>query len=158
MNAVRTTLTRDHRELDGLLQAISDDATAPASGIPLQSTWSEFENRLSSHMAAEESELLPLVAAGHPLEAARMRSEHDQIRQLVSGLGVAIDLHAARQPAIEALVRLLRNHARREDRVLYEFAGRDASSAVHFNISSALRAAGRAIVARTAVHSSASGK
>ena len=96
-------------------------------------------------MEAEERELLPLVEAAHPLEVARTLAEHAQIRQLVAELGVAIELHTARQPAIEGLIELLREHALREDHVLYEFAGCKASSAVYDKISSVLRAAQHAI-------------
>lgn len=130
---------------------------APESAAPLQATWGQFETRLTSHMEAEERELLPLVEAAHPLEVARTLAEHAQIRQLVAELGIAIDLHAARQPAIEGLIKLLRAHALREDHVLYEFAGSKAPSAVYDKISSVLRAARSAIVGSGAAVSDAHG-
>ncbi len=156
MNPIRTSLTHDHRELDALLQRLSEDAMAPERAAPLQATWGQFETRLTTHMEAEERELLPLVEAA-PLEVTHTLVEHAQIRQLVAELGIAIDLHAARQPAIEGLIKLLRAHALREDHVLYEFAGSKAPSAVYDKISSVLRAARSAIVGSGAALSDSHG-
>jgi hypothetical protein len=141
MNDVKARLTQDHEELDALLRCLAEDAAAPECCAPLQSTWCQFESRLLCHMDAEERYLLPLVEASHPAEAARMRLEHVRIRELVCELGIAIELHTARQPAIDALIKLLHEHAQREDLILYELAGERASTAVEQGIAGMLRSA-----------------
>ncbi len=97
-------------------------------------------------MDAEERHLLPLLETSHAREVAEVRAEHARIRQLVSELGVAIELHAARQPAIEELVETLRSHSEHEDRVLYRLV--DAPAHVRDKIGVALRAAARLTGAR----------
>jgi hypothetical protein len=139
MNDIKARLAQDHLELDALLRCLAEDASAPECGAPLQSTWSRFEGRLLGHMDAEERYLLPLIEGSHPSEVERIRLEHVRIRQLVSELGVAIELHAARQPAIDALVKLLHDHAQREELTVYELAGQRASAVLQNRIASMLR-------------------
>ena len=141
MNDVKARLTQDHKELDALLRCLAEDAAAPADCAPLLSTWSQLETRLLGHMDAEEQYLLPLIEASHPAEVARTRREHVRIRQMVYELGVAIELHAVRQPAIDALVALLHDHAQREDLILYELAGERASTLLQHRVANLLRAA-----------------
>jgi iron-sulfur cluster repair protein YtfE (RIC family) len=151
VNEIKRRLIQDHREIDALLQSLSEDATAPGRA-PLQSTWSQLENRLICHMEAEEHFLLPLIADAHPTEVTRTRREHVQIRHLISELGVAVDLHTARQPAIDALISVLRDHANKEDSVLYGFAGDEASSSIHEKLSKLLLAGQQAIVGAPSSH------
>jgi hemerythrin-like domain-containing protein len=141
MNDLKARLTQDHQEIDALLRSLSEDAAAPERSEPLHSTWCQFETRLLCHMDAEERYLLPLIEASDAEEAARTRLEHVRIRQMVYELGVAIELHSARQPAIDALVQLLHEHARREDLILYELAGERASSVIQRRIANMLRSA-----------------
>jgi len=141
MNDIKARLTQDHQDIDALLRCLAEDAAAPECRAPLQSTWGQFETRLLGHMDAEERHLLPLIEATCPDEAARTRLEHVRIRHMVYELGVAIELHAARQPAIDALVKLLHEHAQREDVILYELAGQRASIVHQDRITSMLRAA-----------------
>ena len=149
MNDIKTRLTEDHREIDALLRCLSEDVAAPDCCLPLQSTWCQFESRLLSHMDAEEQYLLPLIAASHPAEAARTRLEHQRIRQAVSELGVAIELHAARQASVDTLVKLLHDHAHREDLILYELAGQRVSTVLQSRIVGLLRYALQRALQRT---------
>jgi len=146
MNQVRVRLDQDHRELNALLLRLSQDASAP-SDEAMRATYSELERRLLTHMDAEEQYLVPLVEASHPAQAQCTRSEHEQIRQLLSELGIAVDLHAVRQPAISELIRVLHEHAEREDRTLYRFAGDKASVAVQHRIVTRLKEAAQFAVA-----------
>jgi hemerythrin superfamily protein len=146
MTDVRLQLTKDHAELDALLRCLSEDTVAPECGA-LQATWSQFETRLLAHMDAEERYLLPLVEVSQPAEAAHTRMDHARIRQLVSELGVAIELHTARQPAIEELIAMLRKHAAHEETVLYQLGNERAPAPIQDAISAALKAAARLTVA-----------
>ncbi len=146
MNDIQAHLDQDHRELSQLLARLSQDARDP-SGLELQATWSELEHRLLAHLYAEEQYLLPLVEASHPEQAERTRREHEMIRRLVAELGVAVELHSVREPAISELVRTLDEHAEWEDSALYRLAGEKASVAVQHRIALALREATRMTVA-----------
>ena len=126
MNQVGLHMAEDHRELEALLKRLADDAQAPECEA-LHLTWCELESRLLGHMAAEEHYLLPLIETSHPAQAARTFTEHDEIRRQVSELGVAIELHSVRQPAIDGLIRTLQAHAQYEDETLYPLAGDGAS-------------------------------
>ncbi len=146
MNPVQTRLDQDHVELRLLLLRLSQDARDP-SGSALRATWNELEPRLLVHLDAEEQYLLPLVEGSHPAQADCTRSEHAQIRRMLSELGVAIELHTAREPMINELIRTLDEHAEREDRTLYRFAGEKASVAVQHRIAEMLREALRSVIA-----------
>ena len=140
MNQIGQQMANDHQELEALLKRLADDAVAPECGA-LQCTWGELESRLLTHVAAEEHYLLPLIEASHPAEVARTFSEHKQIRHQVSELGLAIELHAVRNPAIEELIRTLQAHARYEEQTLYSLAGDKASTALQHRISALLKTA-----------------
>ncbi len=147
MNPVAAKLRKDHDELERLLQRLAD-AAAAAAPAELSASWSALEGRLIRHMEVEERFLLPLIEASDPLEVERIRREHTQIRDLLVELGVAVDLHTAREQNILQLIELLRTHAAHEDAALYALAGDKASSAVQHSISAALKSALRT-VART---------
>ncbi len=142
MNQVRLHMAEDHRELERLLKRLSDDAQAPECAA-LHCTWCEFESRLLGHMAAEEDYLLPLIEASHTAEVTRTLAEHKQIRRQVSELGVAIELHTVRQPAIEELIRTLQAHAHYEDQTLYPLAGEEAPPVLQQRLSAMLKSAMR---------------
>ena len=146
MNPVRQRLDQDHRELRQLLLRLAEDAHDP-SGSALRTTYSELERRLLAHLEAEEQYLLPLVEGSHPAQADCTRSEHAQIRRLVSELGLAIELHSAREPMISELIRTLDEHAEREDRTLYRFADEKASVAVQHRIAVMLKEAVQLVIA-----------
>jgi hemerythrin superfamily protein len=147
MNPVQTRFDQDHRDIEALLE---DLAHCAASSSPaLEATFNDLERRLMAHMDAEEQYLLPLVEVSYPAESERTRLEHARIRQLVSQLGLAIELHAVREPQIAELVQLLREHAEREDRTVYDFAGERASSAVEHRLASLLKAVAHSALSGT---------
>lgn len=140
MNSIRAKLAQDHEALDSLLRCLAQDAQAPCRGS-LETTWNAFEGRLLRHMDAEESFLLPLVEASHPAEVERTLAEHRQIRDLVAQLGLAIELHTARQPQVLELIRMLGKHAAHEDETLYQLAGDKASTTVARSLFKGLKTA-----------------
>ncbi len=139
MSSVRARLVKDHVSLDALLVKLAEDAQA-TDRQALQQTWSDLEKRLIAHLDAEERYLLPLVEFDNPLEVARTRREHAEIRDLLAELGLAIELHTARQPDVQRLIDMLRAHAEHEESALYSLAGNKASSAVEHSIASTLKA------------------
>lgn len=142
MNQVRIRLVEDHERLDALLVRLTQEAE-DSDRQALQATWSDFEKRLSAHIDAEERYLLPLVESDNPSEAARTRHEHGEIRDLIADLGLAIELHTAREPDICRLVNVLRAHAKHEEAALYTLAGDKASISVEHSVLTTLKAVWR---------------
>jgi len=120
------------------LRCLAEDARAPVPGA-LQATWTRFEGKLIRHMEAEEQLLLPLLEASDAAEVARIRGEHARIRDSLTELGVAVELHTVRESHIRDLIALLAAHAKHEDAALYRVAGEKASSAVEHGIARMLR-------------------
>lgn len=138
MNPVAVRLTRDHQELDALLRCLAEDARAPMPGA-LQATWAKFEAKLIRHMEAEERFLLPLLEASDPAEVVRIRMDHARIRDSLTELGIAVELHTIRESHVSELIALLQEHARHENAALYRLAGEKASAAVEHGIAHLLR-------------------
>lgn len=138
MNSIRAKLAKDHEELDALLRRLAEDIESPSKG-ELQATWAAFETRLIRHLEAEERFLLPLLEASNPAEVARTRAEHALIRDAIAELGIAVELHSAREPNITELIGFLRQHAKHEDEALYQLAGEVASVSVEHSIFETLK-------------------
>ena len=120
------------------LMRLAEDAEAPDAAL-LEASWDALEARLLRHLEAEETYLLPLLEASHPTEVARTRAEHGHIRDVVSALGISIELHSVRKPELLGLVELLNAHAAYEDTELYPLAGDRASVAVAHSITTKLK-------------------
>lgn len=129
----REQLLAEHRFLDEQYQALLE--AARASDLQTLSTlWTGFERRLSAHMAGEERYILALLEPKHPQIVRSLREEHHKIRNLIAKIGVSTDLHAVRLRALEDLGELLRDHAAREDKSIYQMAARqiDGSDLLRF--------------------------
>jgi hemerythrin-like domain-containing protein len=87
--------------------------------VELRCEWALFERELNEHLELEEKELIPRFRRDWPAEAAQICHEHEQIRGSLAELGIALDLHALRVPAVQAFVDLLRAHAGREEALFY---------------------------------------
>ena len=102
------------REL--LASAHTDDHRAVVAA------WWEVEAELLDHMAAEEEVILPLYQRHSPDDAKRILDDHAQIRELVTPVGVEIELHEARARRLRVLVEALDAHADHGDRLMYPWA------------------------------------
>lgn len=119
--SVHARLLEEHEALDAALERLlaayrtnDRDAASEAFG--------EFQCHLADHLDLEERLLLPELALVRPREAEQLRTEHRAIRQRVDELGIGVDLHVTRIGAIEGLAQMLRDHAAREDHLLYRWA------------------------------------
>jgi hypothetical protein len=126
-------LAKDHEEIDALLESLAEDIESPGKG-ELTATWATFESRLIRHLEAEERFLLPLLEGRNPDEVERTRADHAHIRDAIAELGIAIELHTAREPHITELIRFLRAHAKHEDEALYRLAGDQAPEHVQHSV------------------------
>jgi hemerythrin-like domain-containing protein len=89
------------------------------------SIWDGFTARLEDHMQFEETSLLDDFAASSAEArgtAKELRDEHARIRASLLDLGVLLQLHQLSRNAIESLVAVIRDHARRENLTLYPWA------------------------------------
>jgi hypothetical protein len=116
-----------HRRIERLLEGMKIECR---KGDPraLCAQWTDFEGDLNDHMAAEEEFLLPPFGEQHPDEAAFIGEDHARIRELLSELGLQVDLHCVRAEGIDQMVERLREHARREDALLYPWAAENLAS------------------------------
>lgn len=91
----------------------------------MSTLWTEFERYLDLHMVGEERFVLAPLELKHPEIVRKIREEHQAIRDLIATIGVSTDLHAVRLKALEDLGLLLREHANREDKTIYQLAARE---------------------------------
>jgi hypothetical protein len=117
----RYNLLATHGRLQSLIDGVSNGLR---SGDPwvAQRAWAKLETAVIDHVAAEERDLLVEYAAAHPIEAGRIRKEHDKIRATLGDLGVAVELHTVGEEAVLALGRMLAEHAAHEERTVYQWA------------------------------------
>jgi hypothetical protein len=118
---VRSLLSDDHAHLQQLLAAIVVRARN-ADHAELRADWQRFERDVNSHLEVEEQEILPVFALRHSEEAQALLEEHGRIRADLVELGVELDLHCLRAEKVASFVDLLRDHAAREDSLLYAWA------------------------------------
>jgi hypothetical protein len=137
---LRTLLSQDHARLDQLfdrlLAAFHADDREEAAVL-----WNAFETGLEAHMVLEEQRILPEFAKVDSAEAAQLAREHVAIRSSLAELGVAMDLHQTKAAAIDRLVGDLREHAKREDALMYRWASSNLSGDVETSVRSQLLAA-----------------
>jgi len=104
---------------DLLARAHTDDPRA------LALSWIEVEAELLDHMAAEEELILPAYAVHAPEDARRIRAAHLRIQELVTPIGVDVELHEVRLARLRQLVELLEAHSASEDAAMYPWAVRN---------------------------------
>jgi hemerythrin superfamily protein len=117
-----------HRRLemkcrDMLAWAYTDDTRG------LAAAWSELVAELSDHMTAEEDAILPRYAEHAPEHAKRIRDDHARIRELLTSLGVELDLHEARATRLRQLAEAIEAHAQFEDTTMYPWARSNLTTA-----------------------------
>jgi hemerythrin-like domain-containing protein len=112
-----------HREIDAQLARLIH-VSRRGDYEELRAGFKTLEGFLLEHMDDEERTVLPEMARELPNEAAAIRAEHDEIRTLLGNLGVGIDLRLFRVDTAEALAERLRDHANREDALMYTWAAR----------------------------------
>jgi hemerythrin-like domain-containing protein len=118
---LRAMLTRDHRELDQLFDALSNAVHADARDDTIR-LWAAFDDDLCRHMALEEKYILPVLRQEDAVEAAQLSREHDELRAKLADLGIGVDLHQMRAETVSDFIAQLRRHAQREEALAYRWA------------------------------------
>jgi len=84
--------------------------------------WNALDSGLELHMALEERLILPEFAKVDPVEAAALTREHVAIRASLTELGIGVDLHCTNVELVERFLRVLEDHAKREEALMYRWA------------------------------------
>lgn len=121
--STRTRFLADHEQLELLLRELIA-AFETGDRDVAREVYRKFDVALAEHLAIEEEQLFPELSTTEPGEVTQLRTEHAAIRRRLDELGIGVDLHLTRLPAIRALVDDLHAHALREDRLLYPWADR----------------------------------
>lgn len=143
---LRDRLLDDHTRLNGLLTRLLA-AFEANDREDMATLWTQLDTGLAAHMDAEEKYLLPVLARTEPAEARDIIAEHADIRSRMLDLGMRVDLHTIRLDAGKELIDLLREHASKEDEILYGFADQHIDAETRGSV---LRAIGAAAVKSTA--------
>ena len=134
---LRRLLLTEHAHLEQLFEDLiaafrAGDRQASAA------LWTTFENDFESHMALEEQLIFPEFAKLEPAEAAALTREHAAIRACLSELRPGVYLHCTNVDAVESFIRVLEEHAKREDALMYRWARRNLRQNVQAMIRSQL--------------------
>lgn len=117
----RALLVEDHERLEQIFVDLKA-AFALGDREEVARLWSAFDAGLTSHMAAEEEHVIELFRKVDPTEADAILKEHAKIRASLADLAVRIDLHMVRKLEADDLIELIRDHARRENALMYLWA------------------------------------
>jgi len=128
-DSIRDMLASDHVRLEELFRDVLR-RLALDDRDETRAAWAEFERGLSAHLEVEEKMVLPPFSLAFPDEAAAIRAEHEKIRARLLDLGVSVDLHCIRMSDASDFIRELRDHARREDALMYRWADQNLEAAV----------------------------
>ncbi len=120
-NGPRLLLADHHRGLEAAYNALLA-ATYADDPRDLVARFGIFEHAILEHIHAEEEEILPAYERYAPVEARRIRDEHERIRHWLTKLGVDVDLHEIRVATMRELIAALRAHAAFEDASMYPWA------------------------------------
>jgi len=121
MNDLKQRLSGDHAELAQQLQALARSVDANDAACDLGQCWADFEASLRDHLDTEERSIFPVLASAHRAEIEALRAEHQLIRNTLTDLGLAVELHTLRKAAVDDLIAFLDQHAARENDSLYEW-------------------------------------
>lgn len=129
VDSIREQLEADHVRLEALF-AETLRRLAQDDRDETRAAWNAFERGLEAHLDAEEKLILPAFAYAHPAEAEAIRAEHGGLRAELLRLGVDVDLHAIRLDAASDFIRRLRDHAVREDALMYRWADENLEATI----------------------------
>lgn len=120
-HAALVPLSRDHHDV--LVQVLWLRRAAAGRPEALRRTAADFlayfREEMLGHMSDEEDVLLPAVETDEPAGAARIRSEHAEIRSLAVRAEGCLDEAGTLAPLALDLAKLLDDHVRFEERAFF---------------------------------------
>lgn len=123
MENIRDVMTADHRQCDDLFAAV-EHALARAAWSDAGAEFDRLRDAMSCHFDAEEAILFPAFEAQTGMSTGPtrvMRSEHDQMRELlVAAEKALVERDAEDYSGIaETLLIMLQQHNMKEENILY---------------------------------------
>ena len=122
-------LRREHQRLEALFSDLLDQF-ADGTERDLRAAWAEVEQGLLSHLEFEEQLILPHFAQVDALETQALRAEHARLRETLAELAVGVDLRLVQLGLLRQLIGWLREHAGREDKLLYRWVDNEMAQIV----------------------------
>jgi hypothetical protein len=116
-------LGEDHARLERAFDALLTVAER-GDWDDLRRRWPSFDRELTRHMDAEEIRIISGFGREHPREARTLLDDHARIRAQLTELGLALELGHVSIERAQGFLIDLREHAAREDAVLYPWAAR----------------------------------
>jgi hemerythrin HHE cation binding domain-containing protein len=122
--SIDAMLGEDHARLERAFDVILAGAER-GDWDDLRRRWPAFERELTRHMDAEEIRIISGFGREHPREARTLLDDHARIRAQLTELGLELETGTVALLArAHGFMIDLREHAAREDAVLYPWAAR----------------------------------
>ncbi len=121
--SIDAMLGEDHARLERTFDAIVA-AAERGDWEELQRRWPGFERELTRHMDAEEIRIISGFGREQPREARMLLDDHARIRAQLTELGLELERGSVSVERAQGFMIDLREHAAREDAVLYPWAAR----------------------------------
>jgi hypothetical protein len=121
--SIDAMLGEDHARLERAFDAILTGAEC-GDWDDLRRRWPGFGRELTRHMDAEEIRIISGFGREHPREARMLLDDHARIRAQLTELGLELEMGTVSIERAQGFMIDLREHAAREDAVLYPWAAR----------------------------------
>jgi hemerythrin superfamily protein len=148
-SSIELALKADHQELEVLFERVMASLRS-ADAERIRGCWLELDRALEQHLSAEEQLMLPHFDRDCPADAARVRSDHHEIRTRLVELGVELDLHSLNPASAARFIDALRGHAAFEERAFYPWSQSKLAQAEQTTLLARLRGALRRVEAASA--------
>lgn len=136
MSDITSFMTTDHRDCDNAFVDF-ENVISEGNWTDLRLRWDAFAQKLRHHFDMEESVLFPSFESATGISGgptAVMRSEHQQMRELMSEIEYALEHQDEDQclGVAETLMLMMQQHNMKEEQMLYPMADQhtDAASVV----------------------------
>lgn len=121
--SIAAMLGEDHARLERAFDAVLAGAEH-GDWDDLRRRWPSFGRELTRHMDAEEIRIISGFGREYPREARTLLDDHARMRAQLTQLGLELELgNVTMEDALGFMIDL-REHAAREDAVLYPWAAR----------------------------------
>ena len=121
--SIDAMLGEDHARLERAFDAMLTGVER-GDWDDLRRRWPSFSRELTRHMDAEEIRIISGFGREHPREARTLLDDHARMRAQLTELGLALEQRDVSIERAQGFMIDLREHAAREDAVLYPWAAR----------------------------------
>ena len=123
MNTIRELMSHDHRKCDDWFVAV-ERSMSKADWVEAEAEFGRFREAMLDHFSVEEKVLFPAFEERTGMRMGPtqvMRSEHEQMRQLIEAAAAAISGRDAEDYSgcAETLLIMMQQHNMKEENVLY---------------------------------------